>query len=83
MSRKDKILAKVLASNGKNISYEDFIRALKAAGFSKVRQDGTSHGIWKTIEGEFMNIQASKNQAKPYQIEQFKTIMNRQKGDKK
>lgn len=72
MTTKDKALKKVLESNGKNIQFSDFVKALKAAGYEKIRQDGTSHAIWAKSGKQPMNIQPAKDgKAKPYQIKQF------------
>ena len=76
MSRKEKLLEKIAGGNGQNIQFSDFIAALRAAGFTEERNQGTSHQIWKTPAGDFMNVQPTKDgKAKLYQIKQFQRIL--------
>lgn len=69
MSGKDKRIQKILGGNGRNVSFEDFIFALRSAGFREERQNASSHRILKDADG------------KPYQIRQLQTIM-RERGEK-
>ncbi|HOO91824.1 MAG TPA: type II toxin-antitoxin system HicA family toxin [Opitutales bacterium] len=76
MSGKDKRLQRILAGNGRNVSFEDFIFALHSAGFREDRQNASSHRILKDADGRIMNVQPSKDgDAKPYQIRQLQTMM--------
>ena len=78
MSRKEKLLQKILAGAGTNVQMTDFITAMKAAGFREERQSGTSHKILCDLKGNIMNVQPMKDgKAKPYQVKQFQKIISK------
>ena len=73
---KRKLLEKILNSQ-KNIKFNDFIIILESFGFYRTRTDG-SHNIFKNNSiNEFMNIQSINGEAKPYQIKQFFSIVEK------
>lgn len=73
---KKKLLQRIL-NNQKNIKFSDFISIVVAFGFSHTRTEG-SHTIFKNIEvSEIMNFQNVNGEAKPYQIKQFLSIIEK------
>ena len=74
MSKKEKILKKILSGN-KNINFDDFIYLISAFGFKLDRVSG-SHHIFKHPEiFELINVQNVKGKVKPYQINQFLSLI--------
>jgi predicted RNA binding protein YcfA (HicA-like mRNA interferase family) len=74
--KKEKLLKKIL-ENPKNVSFSDIIKLISAFGFIETRVSG-SHHIYKHPEiTEFINIQNVKGQAKPYQIKQFLSLVEK------
>jgi len=70
------LLAQLL-TNRKNVKYNDFVTLIESFGFIRTRGKG-SHEIFKQ-EGiaETVNIQNSNGEAKPYQIEQFLSLVEK------
>ena len=73
---KKKLFQKILNSQ-KNVKYNDFVIILEAFGFYRTRGEG-SHSIYRneTVE-EFINIQNVNGEAKPYQIRQFFSLVEK------
>ncbi len=66
-----------LLSNNKNVKYNDFVNLLLRFGFYKDRTEG-SHTIFKhDFVKELINIQNVKGEVKPYQINQFLSIVEK------
>lgn len=78
LTRKEKILSRVLCGNPAAIRFSEFQAALRLAGFSHDRTTGI-HEIWINREtDQSMNIQPrpkDKTMAKPYQIREFRWIV--------
>ena len=73
---KRKLLGQIL-NNQKNVKYNDFVLILEAFGFYKTRTEG-SHNIFKnTCVNEIINIQNVNGEAKPYQIKQFFSLIEK------
>ena len=73
---KKKLLQKIINSQ-KNVNYNDFILIVEAFGFLCTRAEG-SHTIFKnSMISELINVQNVKGQAKPYQIKQFLSIVEK------
>ena len=73
---KKKLLQQIL-NNQKNVKYNDFIVILEAFGFYRKRGEG-SHNIYKNdTVSEIINIQNVDGEAKPYQIKQFLSIVEK------
>ena len=73
---KRKLLKQIL-NNRKNVKFNDFIIILEAFNFFQVRTDG-SHNIFKNVKvNEIINIQNVKGEAKPYQIKQFFSLVEK------
>ena len=74
--KKQKLLRQILNSQ-KNIDFYDFVTILEAFGFFCVRSDG-SHNIFKnTSVNEIINIQNVNGEAKPYQVKQFLSLIEK------
>ena len=74
--RSKKILKKVLRGS-KNIRFEEFVYLIECFGFVLDRKSG-SHNIYKHNEiEEMMNIQNFNGEAKPYQIKQFLSLLEK------
>ena len=73
---KRKLLQQIL-NNQKNVRFNDFVCIVEAFGFYNARTNG-SHYIYKnTFVNEVINIQNVKGEAKPYQIKQFFSIVEK------
>jgi len=77
MSRKEKLLARILIGEVRNVRFADFAKALEACGFSHDRTSG-SHQIMRHPRlAQPFPIQVTKNgTAKEYQIRQFRELYN-------
>ncbi len=73
---KQKLLARLL-NNRKNVGFSDFTLLLDAFGFKLMRSEG-SHNIYRNESiMEIINIQNVNGEAKPYQIKQFLTVVEK------
>jgi len=59
------------------VRYEDFITIIEAYGFQHARSGG-SHNIYERSDlPEMVNIQNDNGKAKPYQIKQFLSLVEK------
>ena len=66
-------------NNQKNVLFSDFITVVEAFGFDCTRREG-SHRIFKNASvAEFINLQDENGKAKPYQIKQFLSLVEKYK----
>ena len=73
---KRKLFQQIL-NNQKNVKFNDFVIILEAFGFHRTRDEG-SHNIFKNKKvSEFLNVQNVDGEAKPYQIRQFFTLVEK------
>jgi predicted RNA binding protein YcfA (HicA-like mRNA interferase family) len=73
---KRKLLQQIL-NNQKNVKFNDFVIILEAFGFYRARSEG-SHTIFKNeAVKEIINIQNVNGEAKPYQIRQFFSLVEK------
>ena len=73
---KKKVLLKLI-NNPVNVKFQDFVLIVGAFGFVPVRTKG-SHNIFLNKEiNEIINIQNYKGEAKPYQIKQFLSLVEK------
>jgi hypothetical protein len=73
---KQKLLKQIL-NNQKNVKFNDFVTILEAFRFARTRGEG-SHNIFKhALVNEIINIQNINGEAKPYQIKQFFSIVEK------
>lgn len=80
MSKKEKRLA-AIRNNAKGVRFDDLVALVLSVGFTAVRQGG-SHAIYQHPEhpAELLNLQSTKDgAAKPYQVEQVLTVIDRRK----
>lgn len=73
---KKKFLKKVL-TNKQNVSFNDFKNLVEGFGFSLDRVKGSYHIFINRGVKELINIQNVKGQAKPYQISQFLSLVEK------
>lgn len=71
-----KLLLKLL-SNSKNIKFDEFVRLVGSFGFYLVRVSGSHHIFKRDGISEMVNIQNVNGEAKPYQIKQFLSIVEK------
>jgi len=73
---KHKLLAK-LQNSSINVRYSDFVALIKSFGFKRTRGEG-SHEIFKhTGVAEIVNIQNDNGKAKPYQVKQLLSLIEK------
>ena len=71
-----KLLSRIV-NNQKNVAFNDFITLVEAFKFNRTRGEG-SHSIYKNPNiAEFLNIQSENGKAKPYQIKQFLSLVEK------
>jgi len=73
---KDKLLLKI-QNNQKNIRFATFISLIKAFGFTPVRTKGSHHIFERADIFEMVNVQDDNGKAKPYQIKQFLSLVEK------
>jgi hypothetical protein len=72
-----KQLLRQILNNPKNVKFNDFVSILSAYGFVCTRNEG-SHNIYKNrAVKEIMNVQNVDGEAKPYQIRQFFSLVEK------
>jgi predicted RNA binding protein YcfA (HicA-like mRNA interferase family) len=74
VSRKKKLLAKVLAGSG-NVQFADVVKLAELFGFTLVRVRGSHHIFTHPQLPELLNLQKHGAKAKPYQIRQFLALV--------
>ncbi len=75
MSRKDKLLIKILVGNSDaNIPFEQLCQLLIDLGF-ELRIRGSHHIFSRTGIEEILNIQPIRGKAKAYQVKQIRTVI--------
>jgi len=81
MSRKEKLLARILTGETQNVRFADFVKALEACGFTHDRTNG-SHMIMRHARlSQPFPIQTTKSgTTKEYQIRQFREFHKSIKG---
>jgi len=73
---KRKLLSKIQNSS-KNICFGDFTMLVEAFRFKRMRSEG-SHNVYKREDvPEMVNIQNNDGKAKPYQIKQFLSLIEK------
>ena len=70
-------LIKQIYNNPKNVKFNDFVIIIEGFGFRRTRGEG-SHNIFKHDSvNEIINIQNINGEAKPYQIKQFFSLVEK------
>ena len=72
-----KKLLKQIYNNNKNVKFSDLTALANAFKFYQTRSDG-SHFIYKNSEiNEWLNLQNKNGEAKPYQVRQFLSMIEK------
>lgn len=74
MVNPSKLYAQLLASRT-SMRFRDFQRVLEAFGFRLDRVNGSHHQYKHPLSSRPLSIQPKGNMAKPYQIEQFLSMV--------
>ena len=72
-----KKLLRQIYNNSKNVRFSDFTGLVEAFNFHLTRSEG-SHFIYKNTEiNQWINLQNRNGEAKPYQVKQFLSLIER------
>lgn len=74
--KKEKLLRKII-SGMKNVSFNDMVKLIEAYEFHLDRVSGSHHIFVHPEVSELVNIQNVKGKAKPYQIKQFLSLVEK------
>ena len=74
--KKEKLLSKII-SGMRNTSFNDMVKLAEAYGFRLDRVHGSHHIFVHPEVNEIVNLQNAKGKAKPYQIRQFLSLVER------
>ena len=74
--KKQKLLQKLLAGS-KNVRFSEAVTCVEAFGFRLDRIKGNHHIFINPAIPELINLQNVNGKAKPYQIKQFLTIIEK------
>lgn len=74
------LYGRILRGDNKNIKFNDACAFVEELGYNLSRQRGTSYKIYK-MEGipEIINLQNLNGDAKPYQIDDIRKVINKYK----
>jgi predicted RNA binding protein YcfA (HicA-like mRNA interferase family) len=72
-----RLLGKLVQGSQANVTFEDFIHLVQAFGFRKIRVSGSHHFFERPGVQELLNLQPHRGEAKPYQIRQFLSIVEK------
>ena len=73
---KKKLLAKIY-NNPKNVKFNDFVLVVKSFNFFETRSNGSHFIYYNDNIKEWINLQSVKGEAKPYQIKQFFSLVEK------
>lgn len=76
MKNSQKVLKRILAG-AKNIRFEEMISLVEAFGFRLLRVKGSHHIFTHDGLDKLLNLQEADGEAKPYQIKQFLTLVEK------
>lgn len=74
MTRRQKLLERALAGP-KNFRFGDLVRLVEAFGFRLERVSGSHHVFVHPDVREVLSLQSAKGKAKPYQVQQFLSLV--------
>ncbi len=66
-----------IVNHQKNVKFNDFVTILEAFGFFQSRTGGSHHIFKNEFVHEIINIQNVNGEAKPYQIKQFFSLIEK------
>jgi predicted RNA binding protein YcfA (HicA-like mRNA interferase family) len=73
---KRKLLHRILL-NSRNVRFGDMVLLVEAFGFRLIRTAGSHHMYTRDGIPKIVNLQEDNGQAKPYQIRQFLTLVEK------
>ncbi len=77
MGKIERLIEKILLGNADaNIDFADLCGVLLSLGFSE-RRKGSHHVFFKSGLDELINLQRDGSKAKPYQVRQVRSIIQR------
>ncbi|MDR1664806.1 MAG: type II toxin-antitoxin system HicA family toxin [Clostridiales bacterium] len=74
---KKKLFQQILHGRGKNVLFVEFIGIVESFGFRLDRINGSHHIFINKEYKQLISIQSDGKDAKPYQVRQFITIIER------
>jgi HicA toxin of bacterial toxin-antitoxin, len=72
-----RLLARIARGDVANVSYSDLRRLAEMFGFELRRTSGSHHIFVHPDVPELLNLQEVRGQAKPYQVRQFLSLVER------
>jgi len=75
--RPSRLLVKLANGAAANVEFSDALRLAKALGFEVLRNSGSHHVLARPSISEQLNLQDRRGQAKPYQLRQLMTLVQR------
>ncbi|HEY7962302.1 MAG TPA: type II toxin-antitoxin system HicA family toxin [Solirubrobacteraceae bacterium] len=72
-----KLLIRLAGGAVANVAFDDMRRLVEGFGFELRRVSGSHHVFAHPEISEFINLQAVRGEAKPYQIRQFLRLVER------
>lgn len=72
-----KLLTRLLAGHLANVAYDDFRRLVEAIGFAAARSSGSHTVFIHPRMTEHLSLQPHRGDAKPYQIRQFLSLVEK------
>ena len=70
-----RLLERIRRGNVRNIAFGDLVTLVVALGFREVGGRGSHRVFARPDVVEFVNLQATKGEAKPYQVRQVATLV--------
>ena len=71
-----KLLQKI-HNNTKNVKFNDLVALVESFGFTQARAEGSHHVYKNPTVSEIINLQSVNGEAKPYQIKQFLSLVEK------
>jgi hypothetical protein len=75
--RPSRLLVKLANGAAANVEFSDALRLAEALGFEVLRISGSHHVLARPGISEQLNLQNRRGQAKPYQLRQLMTLVQR------
>ena len=74
---KEKLFQHMVQNRGKNVAFADFTSVMEAFGFRLDRINGSHHIFIHEQRKQLISAQPDGKDAKPYQVRQFLTMIER------
>jgi hypothetical protein len=75
--RPSRLLVRLASGAVTNVEFSDALRLMEALGFEELRVSGSHHVLARPGIPEQLNFQDRRGQAKPYQLRQLMTLVQR------